>query len=79
MGHALRDASRLRLMEFCEQIWCLAPDMSPASNKTPDQARPNYSAVAALLPEERRRDYKDSMTISASHVDPRKKAAVSRK
>lgn len=78
-GHALGDTSCPRLMEFCEQIWCLAPDTSPASNKTPDQARPNYSAVAALLPQKRRRDCKDSRTtwtsrkLSASPVYPRKK------
>lgn len=26
------------------------PEKSPVSNKTPDQARPNYTGVAALLP-----------------------------
>lgn len=71
-------------MEFREQIWCLATDSSPVSNKTPDQARPNYSSVAALLPRERRRRCKDSRTsrkLSVSHIYPRKKkkAAFSRK
>lgn len=33
-----------------KKLWCFAPDKSQASNKTPDQARPNYTVVAALLP-----------------------------
>lgn len=46
------------LIESCGQIRCLAPDASPASNKTPDQARPNYRAAAvAGLPQKHRRDY----------------------
>lgn len=52
MDNISHDASPPCLMIFCEKLWFFALEKSPASNKTPDQARPNYTVVDVLLPPE---------------------------
>lgn len=50
MHNISRDASPSLSNGILWKRMVFAPDKSPASNTTPDQARPNYTVVTALLP-----------------------------